>query len=137
METVGLQTLPKTFQKLPKFHVARGCPAPRYTANPPDVFLYYGRSILFQPPQIHRTFEAIKSGAFEKQGMELAKIYSGKTTHYDVLVLDNVFYSERVSQLKRWGIKFQQIDITEKNNLQTAICDADIIDDNAKTLRIP
>jgi len=60
-------------------------------------------------------------------GMELAKIYSGKTTHYDVLVLDNVFYSERVSQLKRWGIKFQQIDITEKNNLQTAICDADII----------
>ena len=60
-------------------------------------------------------------------GMELAKIYSGKTSHYDVLVLDNVFYSERVSQLKRWGIKFQQIDITEKNNLQTAICDADII----------
>ena len=59
--------------------------------------------------------------------MELAKIYSGKTNHYHVLVLDNVFYSERVSQLKRWGINFQQIDITEKNNLQTAICDADII----------
>ena len=71
--------------------------------------------------------KVVITGGLGYIGMELAKIYSGKTNHYHVLVLDNVFYSERVSQLKRWGIKFQQIDITEKNNLQTAICDADII----------
>ena len=71
--------------------------------------------------------KVVITGGLGYIGMELAKIYSGKTNHYHVLVLDNVFYSERVSQLKRWGIKFQQIDITEKNNLQTAICDADVI----------
>lgn len=71
--------------------------------------------------------KVVITGGLGYVGMELAKIYSGKTNHYHVLVLDNVFYSERVSQLKRWGIKFQQIDITEKNNLQNAINDADII----------
>lgn len=71
--------------------------------------------------------KVVITGGLGYVGMELAKIYSGKTNHYHVLVLDNVFYSERVSQLKRWGIKFQQIDITEKNNLQNAISDADII----------
>lgn len=71
--------------------------------------------------------KVVITGGLGYVGMELAKIYSGKTNHYHVLVLDNVFYSDRVSQLKRWGIKFQQIDITEKNNLQNAISDADII----------
>jgi len=71
--------------------------------------------------------KVVITGGLGYVGMELAKIYSGKTNHYYVLVLDNVFYSERVSQLKRWGIKFQQIDITEKNNLQNTISDADII----------
>ena len=71
--------------------------------------------------------KVVITGGIGYIGMELAKIYSGKTNHYHVLVLDNVFYSERVSQLKRWGINFQQIDITEKNNLQTDICYADII----------
>ena len=71
--------------------------------------------------------KVVITGGLGYVGMELAKIYSGKTNHYHVLVLDNVFYSERVSQLKRWGIKFQQIDITEKNNLQNTISDADII----------
>ncbi len=71
--------------------------------------------------------KVVITGGLGYVGMELAKIYSGKTNHYHVLVLDNIFYSERVSQLKRWGIKFQQIDITEKNNLQNAISDADII----------
>ena len=71
--------------------------------------------------------KVVITGGLGYVGMELAKIYSGKTNHYHVLVLDNVFYSERVSQLKRWGINFQQIDITEKNNLKDAISDADII----------
>ena len=46
--------------------------------------------------------------------MELAKIYSGKSLHNNITVIDNKFYSERVSQLNRWGIEFLQIDITDK-----------------------
>ena len=63
--------------------------------------------------------------------MELSKIYSGKTRDFDVTVLDNEFYSERVSQLKRWGIKFEQLDILDEDNLQKHIGDADLIYDLA------
>tara|TARA_A100001015_G_scaffold167013_1_gene185672 strand:- start:1466 stop:4009 length:2544 start_codon:yes stop_codon:yes gene_type:complete len=60
-------------------------------------------------------------------GMELSKIYSGKSNHNDITVIDNSFFSERVSQLKRWGIKFKQLDITDKNSLKNILIDADII----------
>ena len=50
-------------------------------------------------------------------GMELAKIYSGLTRSHDVTVIDNQFFSSRVNQLKIWGIKFQQLDILDKNNI--------------------
>ena len=69
----------------------------------------------------------IITGGLGYIGMELSKIYSGKSNHYDVTVLDNVFFSERVSQLKRWGIKFNQVDITDKNKLKKVLSDADII----------
>ena len=69
----------------------------------------------------------IITGGIGYIGMELSKIYSGKSNHYDITVLDNAFYSDRVSQLKRWGIKFQQIDITDKTQLSAALDDADII----------
>ena len=59
--------------------------------------------------------------------MELSKIYSGKSKYYNITVVDNVFFSERVSQLKRWGIKFVQVDITEKNKMKEVLDDADII----------
>ena len=59
--------------------------------------------------------------------MELSKIYSGKTRNFNITVLDNQFYSERVSQLKRWGIKFEQVDILDEDNLQKHIKDADLI----------
>jgi len=69
----------------------------------------------------------IITGGLGYIGMEISKIYSGKSNHYDVTVLDNVFFSERVSQLKRWGIKFNQVDITDKNKLKKVLSDADII----------
>ena len=59
--------------------------------------------------------------------MELAKIYSGKSLHNNITVIDNKFYSERVSQLNRWGIEFLQIDITDKTKLKNIIHDADLI----------
>jgi nucleoside-diphosphate-sugar epimerase/2-polyprenyl-3-methyl-5-hydroxy-6-metoxy-1,4-benzoquinol methylase/dTDP-4-dehydrorhamnose 3,5-epimerase-like enzyme len=60
-------------------------------------------------------------------GMELAKIYSGKSNHYDITVIDKAFYSERVSQLKRWGIQFNQVDINNKIEIKKALTDSDII----------
>jgi len=69
----------------------------------------------------------IITGGLGYIGMELAKIYSGKSRNFDITVIDNKFFSERVSQLKRWGIKFKQIDILDNSKLKEAIHDADLI----------
>ena len=60
-------------------------------------------------------------------GMELSKIYSGKSRTNEIIVLDKEFYSSRVSQLSRWGIKYEQCDILDIENLKKHIADADII----------
>tara|TARA_A100001388_G_scaffold257211_1_gene222868 strand:- start:883 stop:3426 length:2544 start_codon:yes stop_codon:yes gene_type:complete len=60
-------------------------------------------------------------------GMELSKIYSGKSRYLDITVIDNKFYSNRVSQLKRWGINFEHIDILDLEKLEKHISKADLI----------
>jgi len=60
-------------------------------------------------------------------GMELCKIYSGKARKYQIKVIDKDFYSSRVSQLKRWGISFSQVDILDSKLLSHEILDADVI----------
>ena len=60
-------------------------------------------------------------------GMELCKIYSGKARKYQIKVIDKDFYSSRVSQLKRWGISFSQVDILDSDLLSHEISDADVI----------
>ncbi len=60
-------------------------------------------------------------------GMELCKIYSGQSRTKNITVIDNKFHSSRVEQLKRWGIKYRQIDILDSKNLNKEIKDADII----------
>ena len=69
----------------------------------------------------------IITGGLGYIGMELSKIYSGKSRNFDITVIDSNFFSERVSQLKRWGIKFKQIDILDQTKLKDAIHDADLI----------
>ena len=69
----------------------------------------------------------IITGGLGYIGMELSKIYSGKSKHYDVTIIDNRFYSERVSQLKRWGLKFSQIDINDQELIKKTLENADII----------
>ena len=69
----------------------------------------------------------IITGGLGYIGIELSKIYSGKSRHFNVTVIDRNFYSERVSQLKRWGINFKQIDILNENQLKEHIFDADLI----------
>ena len=39
-------------------------------------------------------------------GTELCKIYSGESRYKDITVIDNRFASERVNQLRDWGINF-------------------------------
>lgn len=60
-------------------------------------------------------------------GMELCKLYSGNSRKVKITVLDNKYYSERVAQLKRWGINFKQLDILDKTNIKNIINEADLI----------
>ena len=46
-------------------------------------------------------------------GTELCKIYSGISWNNEIVVIDNRFISERVSQLRNWGIKFVHGDILD------------------------
>tara|TARA_B100001029_G_scaffold106083_1_gene87493 strand:- start:409 stop:2952 length:2544 start_codon:yes stop_codon:yes gene_type:complete len=69
----------------------------------------------------------IITGGLGYIGMELSKIYSGKSRDFDITVIDNKFYSERVSQLKRWGIKFEQVDILDEKKLESTLNKADLI----------
>ena len=60
-------------------------------------------------------------------GMELAKIYSGFSNDYEIEVIDNKFYSNRVNLLKVWGIGYKQLDILNEKQIKEFIPDFDII----------
>ena len=60
-------------------------------------------------------------------GMELCKVYSGDTRNFSVTVLDRSFFSSRISQLRKWGIDFKQMDILDEESIKEAVKDADII----------
>ena len=60
-------------------------------------------------------------------GMELCKVYSGETRNVSIKVLDRSFFSSRISQLRRWGIDFKQVDILNEDLLKEEIKDADLI----------
>ena len=60
-------------------------------------------------------------------GTELCKIYSGISWNNEILVIDNRFISERVNQLREWGIKFIHGDILDKELLKRHLKDANIV----------
>lgn len=60
-------------------------------------------------------------------GTELCKIYSGESRYKDILVLDSRFVSERVKQLRDWGIRFIQCDLFDEDVISREIGDADIV----------
>jgi nucleoside-diphosphate-sugar epimerase len=60
-------------------------------------------------------------------GSELCKLYSGETRYKNIIVTDNRFISERVSQLRSWGFKFVQASILDKNAMKDILFDADIV----------
>ena len=60
-------------------------------------------------------------------GTELCKIYSGESWKNKVTVIDNRFISERVNQLRNWGIDFINADIRDANKVKKFLREADVI----------
>jgi nucleoside-diphosphate-sugar epimerase/SAM-dependent methyltransferase/quercetin dioxygenase-like cupin family protein len=60
-------------------------------------------------------------------GTELCKLYSGEARYKNITVLDKRFVSERVKQLRDWGINFVQASILDEDLLRKHLEDADIV----------
>jgi nucleoside-diphosphate-sugar epimerase/SAM-dependent methyltransferase len=60
-------------------------------------------------------------------GTELCKLYSGESRYKNITVIDSRFISERVKQLRDWGINFIQASILEEDVLSDELKDADTI----------
>ena len=70
-------------------------------------------------------------------GTELCKIYSGISWNNEILVIDNRFVSERVNQLRNWGIDFVHGDILDKELVNKFCKDADIVHHLAGITDVP
>lgn len=60
-------------------------------------------------------------------GVELCKLYSGEAWYTDIVVNDSRFSSERVSQLRDWGMSFVQADIMDQEKMKEMLGDADVV----------
>ena len=60
-------------------------------------------------------------------GTELCKIYSGESWRNHITVIDNRFVSERVNQLRNWGINFVHADIRDSEKVRNFLNEADVI----------
>ncbi len=60
-------------------------------------------------------------------GTELCKIYSGETRYKEIVVIDSRFISERVKQLRDWGIKFINASLFDDDVISTELKNADIV----------
>lgn len=60
-------------------------------------------------------------------GTELCKLYSGESRFKEIVVIDSKFVSERVKQLRDWGINFIQGSILDENPMSNVLCDADYV----------
>ena len=67
------------------------------------------------------------TGGLGYVGMELSLLLSGEARKNNIKVIDNTFFSERVSQLKRWGIEYSQVDILDSQKLKDELKDVDVI----------
>jgi nucleoside-diphosphate-sugar epimerase len=79
----------------------------------------------------------IITGGLGYIGTELCKLYSGVSWHHDILVIDNRFISERVSQIRNWNMEFIQGDILDKNLIKKYCYDADVIHHLAGVTDVP
>ena len=69
----------------------------------------------------------IITGGLGYIGTELSKIYSGISWNNEIIVIDNRFISERVNQLRNWGIDFVHGDILDKELLKDLLFIAKLV----------
>ncbi len=79
----------------------------------------------------------IITGGLGYIGTELCKIYSGVSWNNEILVIDNRFISERVNQLRNWGIKFIQGDILDGELTKKNLSNSDIVHHLAGITDVP
>ena len=79
----------------------------------------------------------IITGGLGYIGTELCKIYSGVSRNNEILVIDKRFVSERVNQLRNWGIKFIQGDILDSELTKKNLSNADIVHHLAGITDVP
>ena len=70
-------------------------------------------------------------------GTELCKIYSGISWNNEILVIDNRFISERVNQLRSWGISFIHGNTLDKDLIKKELSDCDIVHHLAGITEVP
>ena len=79
----------------------------------------------------------IITGGLGYIGTELCKLYSGVSWHHKIIVLDNRFISERVSQIRNWNMEFIQGDILDTKLIKKICQDADVIHHLAGVTAVP
>ena len=79
----------------------------------------------------------IITGGLGYIGTELCKLYSGVSWHHEIIVIDNRFISERVSQIRNWNMEFIQGDILDKELVEKHFADADVIHHLAGVTNVP
>ena len=79
----------------------------------------------------------IITGGLGYIGTELCKLYSGISWNNEIIVVDNRFISERVSQLRNWNIEFIHGDILDKKLIQKVCKNADVVHHLAGVTDVP
>ena len=79
----------------------------------------------------------IITGGLGYIGTELCKLYSGTSWHHKIIVIDNRFISERVSQIRNWNMEFIHGDVLDKNLIKEHFKDADVVHHLAGITDVP
>ena len=70
-------------------------------------------------------------------GTELCKIYSGTSRNNEIIVIDNRFISERVNQLRNWGINYIHGDILDQDLIKKYLNNCDVVHHLAGITKVP
>ena len=79
----------------------------------------------------------IITGGLGYIGTELCKLYSGVSWHHKIIIIDNRFISERVSQIRNWNMEFVQGDILDKDLVKKYFVDVDVVHHLAGITDVP
>ena len=79
----------------------------------------------------------IITGGLGYIGTEICKLYSGVSWHHNIIVIDNRFISERVSQIRNWNMQFIHGDILDKDLVESQFKDADVVHHLAGITDVP